>query len=131
MVSLFENFTDAYKKSAERTKQFFLTVPIFVALYALHTLLPSYASARALTFLSFNLVMTLITLDLMLCTMAAKPFMACHPALLLLLLSPAAYFGFGVPPQVEVYISAVCGALAFGLYSLRMVILTIQYYDYA
>lgn len=89
---------DAYKKQPERTKQMFVVVPIFIVLYVLHTFLPSYASARAFTFLQFNLVMALVSLDLMLCTMSARPFMAFNPAFLLLVVPLVAFFGVKVSP---------------------------------
>jgi hypothetical protein len=91
----------------------------------LHTFLPSYASERAVTFLQFNLVMALVSLDLMLCTMAARPFMALNPALLLLVVPLIAHFGAKVSPKVEVYISIGCAAFAFALYLLRMSIVGI------
>lgn len=75
--------------------------------------------------------MALVSLDLMLTTMSARPFMALNPALLLLLVPLIAHFGLKVSPQIEVYISIGCAAFAFGLYALRMAILTIQYYDYS
>jgi hypothetical protein len=131
LINLIENIVDSYKKQPVRTKEIILPVPIVIALYAMHTLLPSFASARAITFMHFNLVMAVITLDLMLYNMAAKPFMALNPALLLLFVPLVAYFGFRVSPQIEIYISMGCAALAFFIYAMRMTIIAIQYFDYS
>ena len=83
-------------KKPKRTKEIFITIPIYLAIYGLHLYLPSYADARALTFLNFNFVMAVIVLDLMLLNMTARPFWAIHPAFLLLIVPLIAYFGFRV-----------------------------------
>jgi hypothetical protein len=100
-------------------------VPIFFLLYGLHYLLPSYESHRAITLLNFNLVMVLITFDIMLANMAAKEFMSVHPAFLLLIVPLLAYFVFKVSAQTEIYISMFCTAVAFGIYLLNMTLLAI------
>jgi len=97
----------------------------------MHIFLPSYATARALTFLNFNFVMCVITLDLMLLNMTAKPFWAVHPAFILLVVPLLAHFVFKCNAQVEIYISMGCAAMGFTIYMLRMSCLTIQYLDFA
>jgi len=89
---------DAYRKKPKRTMQFIAPIPIVIILYVLHTFLPSFTSAGAITIVHFNLVMAVVTLDLMLCNMASKPFMALNPALLLLVVPLVAFFGFKVEP---------------------------------
>jgi len=76
--------------------QLIVPIPIVISLYVLHTLLPSYTSAGAITIIHFNLVIAVFTLDLMLSNMTSKPFRAFHPALVLLLVPLVSFFGFKV-----------------------------------
>jgi hypothetical protein len=97
----------------------------------MHLYLPSYETARALTILNFNFVMCVITLDLMLLNMAAKPFWGVHPAFILLVVPLLAHFTLKCDAQVEIYISMGCAAFGFAIYLLRMSCLTIQYLDFS
>ena len=78
--------------------EFIAPIPIVIILYVLHTLLPSFTSAGAITIVHFNLVIAVVALDLMLCNMTSKPFMALNPALVLLVVPLIAFFGFKVEP---------------------------------
>jgi hypothetical protein len=117
-------------KKPARTWSIFRTIPIYFSLFALHYYLPSYESHRALTLILFNLVMCLITFDLMLANMAAYDFMSIHPAFLLLILPLVAYFGLHVSASVEIYLTMGCALFAFGYFVLKMTLLAIQFYDY-
>ena len=63
---IYENVTDCMRKKPKRTLALFKTLPIFLSFYAIHTFLPSFQTARALTLLNFNFTMSVIVLDLML-----------------------------------------------------------------
>ena len=93
-VFLQESISDCFRKKPARTWGILITIPILYAFFAMHIFLPSYATARALTFLNFNFVMCVITLDLMLLNMTAKPFWAVHPAFILLAVPLLAHFAF-------------------------------------
>lgn len=127
---MYDCVSDCFRKKPKRAMEMFITIPILLAFYGMHLYLPSYADARALTLLNFNCTMMVITFDLMLLNMSAKPFMAIHPAFILLLVPLVATFVFKCEAQTEIYISMACALLGFVVYMQRMICLTVQYLDY-
>ena len=95
---MYESTADCLRKNSKRTWEVLIAVPIFYAFYIGHLFLPSYESARVITILNLNLVLAVVTLDLMLANMTAKSFMAYHPAFLLLAAPLIAHFLFKVSP---------------------------------
>ena len=125
IISAVEPLVDCYRKKPKRTLEHCLPIAVYLILFFFHTYLPSYQNHRALTFLNFNLVMTLICLDLMLANMAAREFMAPNPYLLVLVVPLLAYFGLGLCCKTEFWLSVACVVFSFGFYCYRMTLLAI------
>ena len=127
----YECVRDCFKKNPRRTWEYLMALLVFYALYFCHTFLPSYETSRVVTVLNLNLVLANVTLDLMLNNMSAKPFMAYHPAFLLLAAPLIAYFGVGVSAKVEFAISIAVTVIAAALFAYRQAIVAIQFYDFS
>lgn len=92
--------------------------------------LPSYESSRIITILNLNLVMAVVTLDLMLTNMSARSFNAYHPAFLLLAAPLIGHFGFKCSAEVELAISIAVTFIAAGVFVVRQAIIAVQFYDH-
>ena len=123
-VALRENFKVSFS--------IFSPVLTCICLYLVMTTLPSYAEQRAVLILLVNYVISNISLSLMISTMTGKVFSnIVQPVIGLLIVPLVAYHGFGVAAETEILLRRAMTALALLFFIARLVIIAIQWGDYA
>ena len=95
------------------------------------TTVPTYRGSRAVTLLFVNYVISIVTLNLMLNTMAGKKFSLVQPAIGLLAMPLIGYHVMGLDSESEQLLTKVLTGVALVCFYGKLSLVAIQWCDFA